>query len=145
MFVNFAHQNYRFNGLISIFFYLVFFLTFCRERHCGGIAPGFHVIHRNGVTVDNRLDNLSLVAIAPPPPPPPPRSAASSGGQRHRNGQHPSQSQSQSQPQPAQPHQRQPCEDSGNTREHSLYWAAIQQLPPDPVEEVTLTTLKKKK
>lgn len=87
----------------------------CRERHCGGIAPGFHVIHQNGVTVDNRLENLSLVPVGSAAV----TSTSNTCISRPTMGAHEMQ-----------------CDDSGHTREHSLYWAAIQQLPVDPVEEV---------
>lgn len=99
-----------------LFIYVTGVSSFGREKHCGGVAPGFQVIHRNGVTVDNRLDNLELVPKGAPLP--------SVGRRANRswvtteNGIH-----------------LQPCEEA-QTREHSLYWAAIQQLPADPVEEV---------
>ena len=135
------------NNIIYAFFFI------CREKHCGGIAPGFYVIHKNGVTVDNRLENLRLV----------PRGSAlpsAIGSRLHSNNSNNSRNSSSN----VSILQRTMsssstaaattaltttgastnifCDDvisgggSGQTREHSLYWAAIQQLPADPVEEV---------
>eukprot|EP00095_Tigriopus_kingsejongensis_P001901 maker-scaffold287_size221780-snap-gene-1.28 protein:Tk01901 transcript:maker-scaffold287_size221780-snap-gene-1.28-mRNA-1 annotation:"hypothetical protein DAPPUDRAFT_311351" len=107
------------------------------ERHCGGVAPGFKVVHKNCVSVDNRLENLMLV----------PHALAhrwchhngiGSSGQHTKtnshviaNGRIPAisattaafldkDSNSSSKPNP----------------EHSLYWIAINQLPPEPLEEM---------
>lgn len=113
-----SHKLSKFRFQYHKYFFPVYicnkFFFLDREKHCGGIAPGFQVIHRNGVTVDNRLENLSLVPRANRLP---------SGGRQfvHRSSTSTA---------------NHICDDSGTTREHSLYWAAIQQLPADPGEEV---------
>lgn len=107
------------------------------ERHCGHIAPGFRVVHKNCVSVDNRLENLMLVpqALAP------------------RWCQHNTVS---SKPISRQQHNRTTAKDDmvvaddddlarvrkahqcgalADNREQSLYWVAIQQLPPEPLED----------
>jgi len=91
------------------------------ERYCGGAAPGWKVIHQNGVTVDNRLENLVLVpeqqprrqiaAVSP--------ASAKSSAATTRAG-------------------------AADSMEHSIYWRAMQQLPADVVDCPTtcpLTTL----
>lgn len=108
-------------------FLFSFFKKPNREKHCGGIAPGFQVIHKNGVTVDNRLENLSLVPVIRGP------SSSSSLVPRRSLLRY---SASSSNPAAFAHSQCDGGAESGQTREHSLYWAAIQQLPADPVEEV---------
>uniref|UniRef100_A0A131YMD5 Zinc finger protein n=1 Tax=Rhipicephalus appendiculatus TaxID=34631 RepID=A0A131YMD5_RHIAP len=78
------------------------------ERHFGGVAPGFRVVHLNGVTMDNRLENLALERL-----PSTPHLAAVPAV--------PSMPVTESQP--------------NKQREQSLYWAAIQQLPPEHLVE----------
>jgi len=83
------------------------------ERHRGGIAPGFRVVHSNCITIDNRLENLTLVpeAIADRWCSHPSHSCSTQGkgGQRHP---------------------------SPSPFESTLYWVAIQQLPWDPQDEL---------
>jgi len=85
------------------------------ERHCGGIAPGFRVIHKNCITIDNRLDNLALV----------PEQLADRWCSHSTH--------SCSQPGKAG--------SLSSSLESSLYWVAIHQLPYDPADELCETAV----
>lgn len=37
------------------------------EKHCGGVACEYKVVHKNGVTVDNRLENLTIIPATSKP------------------------------------------------------------------------------
>lgn len=82
------------------------------ERHRGGIAPGFRVIHSNCITIDNRLANLRLV---------PQQMAEKWCGHSSHSCSLPAKASSYPQP---------------LDLESSLYWVAIQQLPWDPTDSL---------
>lgn len=123
------------------------------ERHRGDVEPGFRVVHKNCISVDNRLENLMLVpeALAP-------RwcqhntvkalSSASSSSKKPRNKLSIQTLISIKQDSPsaskviikddedlARERNRHQCGASAENREQSLYWVAIQQLPPEPLDE----------
>ena len=109
---------------IYVYIYPFVKLTFVlylatRERHCGGIAPGWKVSHKNRITVDNRLENLTLVPATQPRSPVCLRQGGDKGSWWEEEG-----------------------EDGigkpGN-KEQSVYWLAIQQLPADPLQEVMVS------
>lgn len=81
------------------------------ERHHGGVAPGWTVVHRNCVTVDNRIDNLVVV----------PSTLVSSWCQHtHHN---------------TELHSTDSKEGARPDQQMSLYFMAMQQLPFDPADE----------
>ncbi|GFO19990.1 Zinc finger mynd domain-containing protein 19-like [Plakobranchus ocellatus] len=83
------------------------------EHHRGGVAQGWRVVHKNNVTVDNRLDNLELVKDNGLPLPSREDEGCVSGagpsGASHGAG-------------------------GKSSRENSLYWITVTQLLGDPLE-----------
>ena len=101
------------------------------RRHNGPIPERQRVVHRNHISMDNRLDNLCLIDI---------RNAHvwytranavktgnGGGGQNNNNNNN--------QQQPQQPQQQlvlsNADKSAANDLHLTLYWAAIQQLPPE--------------
>ncbi|KAK3783090.1 hypothetical protein RRG08_054982 [Elysia crispata] len=83
------------------------------EHHRGGVATGWKVVHKNNVTVDNRLDNLELVKDSGKRLQPLPRddegAVETAGPSGRRRG-------------------------VKSSRENSLYWITITQLLGDSLE-----------
>ena len=108
------------------------------ERHRGDIEPGFRVVHKNCISVDNRLENLMLVPEALAPrwcqhntissrrPQPPTISVYTS---KEKKGMVTDDEDL------ARERKQHQCGASAENREQSLYWVAIQQLPPEPMDE----------
>ena len=127
-----------------------------RERHCGGIAPGFKVVHKNCVSVDNRLENLMLVPEALAhrwcqhhasdasdviSSSGSSRTSGSSAlsvrsGEESKNKESGSASDGDSGNESGAESTADASEEE-STREQSLYWIAIQQLPQEPLDEVS--------
>ncbi|CAG0879156.1 unnamed protein product [Cyprideis torosa] len=94
------------------------------ELHKGGIASGFKVIHKNGIGVDNRLDNLMLVSKEE-------ATSMNRGSDVQCSVRDSSRTNWTS-----NNFRTKDLGNDGASLEEGLYWIAIQQLPMDPVEEV---------
>ena len=123
------------------------------ERHCGPIEDGYRVVHKNCISVDNRLENLMLVPEALAPRWCQHNTVAS--GTRHS----PRLASSLAGHKPisvtscltkdamnamvvvtddedlARERKEHKCGASADDREECLYWVAIQQIPPEPLDE----------
>ena len=124
------------------------------ERHCGDIEPGYRVVHKNCISVDNRLDNLMLVPEALAPRWCQHNTVCSRGG--HQSSPHSKISISACRTKDAmtamvvvnndedlaRERKQHKCGASAENREESLYWVAINQLPPEPLDnEYSETTV----
>jgi hypothetical protein len=87
------------------------------ERHYGGMAPGYVISHKNAISMDNRLENLCLMPLATYNPYLDVERTTLTTSQSAQSSVAAASSTSQSSP--------------VKPIEHSLYWAAIQQLPPE--------------
>ena len=123
------------------------------ERHCGPIEAGYRVVHKNCISVDNRLENLMLVPEALAPRWCQHNTVASGNRSSHRlasiAGNHKPISVASSLTKDAmnamvvvtddedlaRERKEHKCGASADDREECLYWVAIQQIPPEPLDE----------
>ena len=97
-----------------------------RERYRGGIAPGFQVVHRNCVAVDNRLENLMLVP------------AALSERWCHHHDDDASETTKTTNGDAGGNNKGSVAPAAASLDEKSLYYTAIMQLPQEPIEDVSV-------
>ncbi len=118
------------------------------ERHRGDVESGFRVVHKNCISVDNRLENLMLVPEALAPRWCQHNTVTSTRQRRPQKKisllpQQPSSKYSSTakavmvadDEDLARERKQHQCGVSAENREQSLYWVAIQQLPPEPSDE----------
>ena len=125
------------------------------ERHCGEIEAGYRVVHKNCISVDNRLENLMLVpeALAPRwcqhntvarrPPPRSPRLNANqiSVASCLTKDAMTAMVIVTDDEDLARERKEHKCGANAENREECLYWVAIQQIPPEPLDEYSETTV----
>lgn len=112
------------------------------ERHRGDIETGFRVVHKNCISVDNRLENLMLVPEALAPRWCQHNTVAASPKIVHKTtiSLHISSPASAKvmvtdDEDLARERKQHQCGANAENREQSLYWVAIQQLPPEPMDD----------
>merc|ERR1711976_18824 len=128
------------------------------ERHCGEIEAGYRVVHKNCISVDNRLENLMLVPEALAPRWCQHNTVAATSSRLKTSASSMNKNKISTlrcftkdtmttmlivadDKDLARERKEHQCGSIAENREQSLYWVAIQQLPPEPIEEYNETTI----
>lgn len=90
------------------------------ERNAAKIPPRFKIVHKNGITMDNRFDNLQIIP--------------QNGGHKEKY-----QNCGRRKRRKVLTGDSDTCDDSEKLMERSLYWTAIRQLPSESsvIDEVS--------